>query len=32
VDDVLAKVLVVLGSCVMMVLALVWYVSDPDDG
>jgi hypothetical protein len=31
-DDVLAKVLVVLGSCVMTVLVLAWYVSDPDDG
>lgn len=31
-DDVFVKVLVVLGSCVVMVLVLTWYLCDPDDG
>ena len=31
VDDVFVKVLVVLGSCVILMLTLAWYLSEPDD-
>jgi hypothetical protein len=31
VDDLLLKILVVAGSCEVMVLMLTWYLCDPDD-
>jgi hypothetical protein len=30
-DDLLVKVTVLAGSCVVMLLLLMWYVYDPDD-
>jgi hypothetical protein len=30
-DDILVKVIVLLGSCVAMGLVLIWYLCDPDD-
>jgi hypothetical protein len=32
VDDLLLKILVVAGSCEVMVLVLTWYFGDPDEG
>lgn len=30
-DDILVKVAVLVGSCVVTVLLLTWYTSEPDD-
>jgi hypothetical protein len=31
VDDLLVKILVAVGSCLVMVLMVAWYTSDPND-